>query len=302
LSERHPVSAAPVVQQDGVPLEEAAALLQEEREASRDRPAREESSQRIAAEDQVQQRLVEEMTEYVHRTWKYIIAGCMVGLVLLLATLYLFVAAVIASIRYNDVPCDQPLRYYMLLSLTWAQIPNRMMQWAQRNYQLSSARMVAATIIVSIPGWLILGWGLYMIDAAKTCPKTNPNLYWPTRHYIQIQALFTVLLMVISIMSLLGLRQVLLVLNKLSVKPGCEKAVRELPKVRNDAPELIDAADGQAVDCIVCMEPLTDARDVVRAPCAHHFHEECLATWCKNHLDCPTCRRQIAPSDAAEIV
>jgi len=54
---------------------------------------------------------------------------------------------------------------------------------------------------------------------------------------------------------------------------------------------------GQQDDGPISTLPLLTAqRDIVKTPCAHLFHRECLATWCKNHIDCPLCRQPIFPS------
>merc|ERR1719362_114821 len=84
-------------------------------------------------------------------------------------------------------------------------------------------------------------------------------------------------------------------------KMGCQKAVENLPRVRCDAPELVDDLDGEVMECPICAESFSGSDRaeggppmiVIRTPCRHHYHQECLLRWCKNHLDCPICRRQL---------
>ncbi|KAI9224155.1 hypothetical protein BC828DRAFT_374154 [Blastocladiella britannica] len=63
--------------------------------------------------------------------------------------------------------------------------------------------------------------------------------------------------------------------------------------------------NGEA-DCAICMGALVEevegseeermaraARHVVRTPCAHWFHAECLEGWLEHRLQCPTCRANV---------
>merc|ERR1719336_1495098 len=52
---------------------------------------------------------------------------------------------------------------------------------------------------------------------------------------------------------------------------SCEDAVRALPNVPLDAPELLDPEDGQPLECVICSEEHSAVvgLDVVRTPCGH---------------------------------
>merc|ERR1740133_658422 len=117
-------------------------------------------------------------------------------------------------------------------------------------------------------------------------------------------------------MAALGLRRFLLILSSLIVKPGCQAAVHKLPKVDSGSEELVDEEDGGVKACSVCLEDLSEQGNlkranstmsvgggqtsaIVRTPCSHYFHEDCLANWCKNHLDCPLCREPVGDPDPA---
>ena len=59
-----------------------------------------------------------------------------------------------------------------------------------------------------------------------------------------------------------------------------------------DLGELV-GEEGESVDCVVCMEPITfpcARRDYCATPCDHIFHTSCLVTWLSQKMECPTCR------------
>merc|ERR1719341_2606178 len=136
-----------------------------------------------------------------------------------------------------------------------------------------------------------------MILSCKSCQDTNPNLYYPTKHFIMGQVVLFVLTMLFFSVGFTG------VLSSLStmadnIRPGCAEAVQKLPKVASDDPELIDPEDGNVLDCPICAESLAvQSKAVVRTNCHHHFHEACLLRWCNNHMDCPMCRATVGEPD-----
>jgi hypothetical protein len=46
-------------------------------------------------------------------------------------------------------------------------------------------------------------------------------------------------------------------------------------------------------ECCVCMEDLA-AQDLVRLPCSHSFHRECIVPWFYKAATCPMCRHDIS--------
>jgi len=141
-----------------------------------------------------------------------------------------------------------------------------------------------------------------MISEAKTCQKTNADLFYATKNFIIGQAICTSCVLLITIVLGLGFRRLLLLLSSLVQNPGCETAVHKLPKVDPDDKELVDVEDGESKSCIICLEELSAKKKssaIVRTPCSHFFHEDCLATWCKNHMDCPICREQVGEADSS---
>jgi len=248
--------------------------------------------------DQVQQRL---MAEFMN-----IISLCKVWLVILLVLMLaavvtvtiLFVQAIFATFFNQDKPCDQPLKYYMIATLLWSQVPSWGSSFVrQRLPDQGPLASLLVSIAFSLPGWGILAYGVYMVNSAKTCQQTNPDLFFPLQRFVYAQIAVAVITGLLTVLGFFSLRYLLLVVNQLNEQPGCTKAVKELPTVEKGSAELIDE-DGQVMDCPICMDVLGESgREVVRVPCNHYFHQECLHQWCTNHVDCPMCRQQIGKPD-----
>jgi hypothetical protein len=255
-----------------------------------------EQMQANPTEDAIQAQLVEDARVILEANKNMIIWVGFLFVAIMLTLFGLLVIAIVAVLDNHKKSCDQPLKYYLMVSIVWSQIP-RLVQETMRYCECSvNARMVV-TILLALPGWAILGWGMYMVGSADTCPETNPGLYFPTRNFIFAHLLCNMLLLSCTVILLLGLRRFLLYLGRLHAGKGCVQAVHELPKVQVGSAELL-AEDGQVVACSICLEPLSDQeRPIVRTPCRHCFHEECLAHWCENRLTCPLCRQQVGEPD-----
>eukprot|EP00446_Apocalathium_sp_SHHI-4_P031186 CAMPEP_0177230872 /NCGR_PEP_ID=MMETSP0367-20130122/42452_1 /TAXON_ID=447022 ORGANISM="Scrippsiella hangoei-like, Strain SHHI-4" /NCGR_SAMPLE_ID=MMETSP0367 /ASSEMBLY_ACC=CAM_ASM_000362 /LENGTH=155 /DNA_ID=CAMNT_0018681343 /DNA_START=223 /DNA_END=687 /DNA_ORIENTATION=- len=149
----------------------------------------------------------------------------------------------------------------------------------------------------ALPGWSVIFWGMWMVKSCRTCQETNPGLFYPTSNFIYGQV---AMCFITTLFYSLGFTGVLAYLHAASGRqmPGCKTSVHQLPKVPNDATELIDSEDSSIMDCPICTSTLGEDV-VVRTNCSHHFHEECLARWCKNHVDCPLCRAQVGSPEAS---
>lgn len=245
-------------------------------------------------QNEVQERLRVEATDAFTRNLKWIILSVIVCVLLIITGLVIFISAFLALAHHWDKPCDQPgLKYYLLVNLVWSQVPGNIQKcFIGDSYSVQFRLGVA--VATMIPSWFIIGWGFHMVHSAETCPETNPGLFYPTRRYVYFHVVMSVLGLLISLTFAFGAWRLYLHVMGLLEGVGCEAAVRKLPKVPSDAKELI-GDDGEAVGCPICMDSFKG--EAVRTPCSHYFHEECLATWCKNHLDCPLCRQPVGDPD-----
>jgi len=246
------------------------------------------------SQDEVARQLVEEVTGFLQRNFCYVLTMSILFLTLWIITLVSFVLAIIASYHHFHGKCDQPLNFYIIISLVWGQVPQCLHTSLRPHCSMIENHPVTSTLAFSSLGLVRIFWGVYMVSACKTCHETNPGLYYPIARYITCQVVFVLVLLVYAVIVSRGMRSALLLVNQLIDRPGCEAAVHEFPKVQAGDAELISPEDGQVLACPICMDELAGA---VRTPCSHYFHEACLATWCQNHLTCPMCRERLAEPD-----
>lgn len=65
-----------------------------------------------------------------------------------------------------------------------------------------------------------------------------------------------------------------------------------VPRVRRRDKEIGDASVEQD-DCSVCLERFLAGQLLIRLPCKHRFHPDCLTPWLESHGQCPYCRAKI---------
>ena len=57
------------------------------------------------------------------------------------------------------------------------------------------------------------------------------------------------------------------------------------------------AGSGAAADAADAAAEVPAPEEVLRLPCSHAFHTECLAPWLEAHNTCPTCRAVVTVAD-----
>jgi len=155
---------------------------------------------------------------------------------------------------------------------------------------------IVVVAVQNLPVQLLIFYGLYLVNSAKTCQETNPSLYYSVAVFIYLQLIFMLVLvgLIAGGITLLtwAYRNGLLdaFLNK---NHGNVEAVKALPKVEFNPDQLTDPEDGQLQECPICMETYSAEKTIVETPCKHLFHEECLTRWCEGSVQCPLCRASI---------
>jgi len=76
--------------------------------------------------------------------------------------------------------------------------------------------------------------------------------------------------------------------------PASKSALNSLPQV-----ELDSNLQEQMVRCSVCFDEMENDREkiLVKLPCTHIFHKECVSTWLSQHNTCPNCRYELPVED-----
>ena len=118
-------------------------------------------------------------------------------LAFLITVFVLFILALIAVMNNYDTECDQPLKYYLMVSVVWSWSQSRVSEAIVRPAWGLTTR-VLCNVALTVPAWCIIGWGYYMVSHIRTCPKTNPDLFYPTRSYIFAQMGFAVMALMIT--------------------------------------------------------------------------------------------------------
>ncbi|KAK6346892.1 hypothetical protein TWF696_006994 [Orbilia brochopaga] len=74
--------------------------------------------------------------------------------------------------------------------------------------------------------------------------------------------------------------------------PASEESIRNLPKVK-----VTQAEVDEGTECVVCQDEFKVQEEVVKLPCRHIYHEECVTRWLETHDACPICRTPITPEN-----
>ncbi|XP_042478854.1 E3 ubiquitin-protein ligase CIP8-like [Macadamia integrifolia] len=65
----------------------------------------------------------------------------------------------------------------------------------------------------------------------------------------------------------------------------------------DDIDEDPSSSSSSTESCMICMDEYVRGVDVVRLPCSHLFHGECIVNWLEHKNSCPLCR-SVLPSEA----
>jgi len=94
----------------------------------------------------------------------------------------LFYGALYAVFVYGSLPCDQPLDWYLLVSLVIGQISPHLLKFMKQRWRPRTLRQTETmNFLSSVPGWMVMVWGLSMVRSCRTCQETNPMLFYATK-------------------------------------------------------------------------------------------------------------------------
>ncbi|XP_004300908.1 PREDICTED: E3 ubiquitin-protein ligase RING1-like [Fragaria vesca subsp. vesca] len=81
--------------------------------------------------------------------------------------------------------------------------------------------------------------------------------------------------------------------------PAIKPAIRRLERVRLDS--LDEATITRTPSCVICLKDLDLQHMVIRLPCSHVCHVDCIVTWLETSHFCPVCRYSM-PFDIRDYI
>ena len=81
-------------------------------------------------------------------------------------------------------------------------------------------------------------------------------------------------------------------------KAEAEEAEEAVEEEEEEAAAASEASEDDVDCCPVCLNSYAASDLVIELPCAHVFHEQCIARWLQQEPSCPQCRYLVVPSAA----
>ncbi|PON94750.1 43kDa postsynaptic protein [Trema orientale] len=76
--------------------------------------------------------------------------------------------------------------------------------------------------------------------------------------------------------------------------PAAKSAVEALEKLIHEY-DGVESSD--ELLCVICLEDILTGSRLIRFPCSHVFHEDCVLRWLESSHNCPLCRFELPTSD-----
>jgi E3 ubiquitin-protein ligase RNF115/126 len=86
--------------------------------------------------------------------------------------------------------------------------------------------------------------------------------------------------------------------NRYGSPPASKTAIESLEKIIVDGLNKNEIGkEGSCENCSVCKDDFEVTQMILKLPCKHIFHEDCIMPWMKERNSCPTCRFELATDD-----
>ncbi|CAE8670361.1 unnamed protein product, partial [Polarella glacialis] len=185
--------------------------------------------------------------------------------------IYAYVEVVWASLHYGDLPCDEPLSSYWLLTLAVASVATALK--AFNVLRLCLDPQTADGVISSFINFLstlVQVTCLQWLFASKTCSETNPVLFYAVTRLVYWQLFYLfVMAFLLGIIALALRRLVMAGVLGGSEGAGCAEKVKDMKHVPLTDNELMDPDDNKPRECVICMSDLSTkvGKEVVKTNC-----------------------------------
>lgn len=86
--------------------------------------------------------------------------------------------------------------------------------------------------------------------------------------------------------------------NKYGNPPASKEEVEKLQKMTVNKDNLSEIKKISSDNCCpVCKDEFQENEELIKLPCCHLFHNECIMPWLKERNSCPTCRFELKTDD-----
>ena len=94
-------------------------------------------------------------------------------------------------------------------------------------------------------------------------------------------------------------------------KKFCYKAARDKVESRrgsygsvaqDDTTAPLKIASDEEPHCSICLGEYEEGEELVKLPCSHIYHDECIRSWTQHHIRCPLCNYDLETAGAEEAV
>jgi len=85
--------------------------------------------------------------------------------------------------------------------------------------------------------------------------------------------------------------------NKYGNPPTSKQIITNLPVIEATESSLSELKKNNINECSVCKEEFELKQKVMKIPCNHCFHNDCILPWLKERNSCPVCRFELPTDD-----
>ncbi len=85
--------------------------------------------------------------------------------------------------------------------------------------------------------------------------------------------------------------------NKYGNPPTSKEVLDKMEQKQIKEDDLLELKKTNSVDCSVCKEEFDIQSKLIKLPCNHYFHGECVKPWLEQRNSCPTCRFELPTDD-----
>lgn len=205
------------------------------------------------------------------------------GFIIIAIATYFEVRSLYVLIITYKLPCDQPLWKWLFGHIAFGML---------REFCFTGVKNFFLILHVA---WTF--YGFYWFGAAVTCKSTNPELYGWVEIVLIVAAVFLAASTLLPIILYVTLMVLLLLVNNgvISNQKAAREGTLDRLEVIPFEPDLFgppEASDDPrpSGECCCCMVAFDAETPILKTPCNHYYHRECLGDWLKLARTCPLCR------------